>query len=81
MTETLDRRARNSGPGEQPVEGIAGSGRTASRMWSSRLIGALFLAGFLTYGIGSALVNSVVDGTDFLAAVGSQQTTWRSGPS
>ena len=49
--------------------------RTASRMWTSRLIGGLFLAGFIIYGTGSILVNSVVDGNDFLASVGSQQTT------
>lgn len=48
---------------------------TGSRMWSSRLIGALFLAGFLLYGTGSVLVTSVVDGPDFLAGVGSMQTT------
>jgi hypothetical protein len=49
--------------------------RTMSRMWSSRLIGALFLAGFLTYGTGSILVTSVVDGPAFLAGVSAQQTT------
>ncbi len=48
--------------------------RTGSRMWTSRLIGALFLAGFAIYGTGSILVNSVVDGPDFLAGVSSQQT-------
>ena len=48
---------------------------TASRMWSSRLIAALFLAGFLLYGTGSILVMSVVDGDDFLANVGSMETT------
>lgn len=49
--------------------------RTGSRMWSSRLIGALFLTGFLLYGTGSILVSSVVDGPDFLAGVGSMKTT------
>jgi hypothetical protein len=44
-------------------------------MWTSRLIGALFLAGFLIYGAGSILVNSVVDAPNFLAGVGAQQTT------
>jgi hypothetical protein len=48
--------------------------RTGSRMWTSRLIGAMFLAGFLFYGTGSVLVNSVVDGADFLAGVGARQT-------
>jgi Domain of unknown function (DUF4386) len=49
--------------------------RTTSRMWSSRLIGALFLAGFAVYGIGSILVNSVVEGPSFLAGVGAKETT------
>lgn len=49
--------------------------RTGSRMWTSRLIGALFLAGFIIYGTGSLLVESVVDGPDFLASVDSQKTT------
>ena len=49
--------------------------RTASRMWTSRVIGALFLAGFLLYGSGSVLVSSVVDGPNFLAGVNSMQTT------
>jgi len=49
--------------------------RTGSRMWTSRLIGALFLAGFVVYGTGSILVNSVVDGPDFLAGVDSQKFT------
>lgn len=48
---------------------------TGSRMWASRLIGALFLAGFLVYGTGSVLVNSVLEGPDFLKGVGSMQTT------
>ena len=62
-----------SGRGGIPTE--AGDPRTGSRMWTSRLIGALFLAGFVIYGTGSILVNSVVDGPDFLAGVGSQKTT------
>ncbi|MPZ61915.1 MAG: DUF4386 family protein [Propionibacteriales bacterium] len=61
------------GHGAVPTE--ARNPRTGSRMWSSRLIGALFLAGFVVYGTGSVLVTSVVDGPDFLAGVGAQQTT------
>jgi hypothetical protein len=61
--------------GRGGVSTEAGDPRTGSRMWTSRLIGALFLAGFLVYGTGSILVNSVVDGPDFLAGVGAQQTT------
>jgi hypothetical protein len=48
---------------------------TGSRMWASRLIGALFLVGFLLYGTGSILVNSVLDGTDFLKNVDTMKTT------
>jgi hypothetical protein len=44
-------------------------------MWTSRLIGGLFLVGFVVYGTGSVLVTSVVDGSDFLAGVGAQETT------
>jgi len=44
-------------------------------MWSSRLIAALFLAGFLLYGTGSVLVNSVVEGPDFLSDVTPMRTT------
>jgi len=62
-----------SGRGATPTN--AGDPRTGSRMWTSRLIGALFLAGFIVYGTGSNLVNSVVDGPDFLTGVGSQKTT------
>jgi hypothetical protein len=67
-----------------PTSGYRGPGgvrtdvedpRTGSRMWTSRLIGSLFLAGFIVYGTGSILVESVVDGPDFLADVDSQKTT------
>ena len=61
--------------GRRAVPTEAGDPRTSSRMWTSRLIGALFLAGFVIYGTGSILVTSVVDGPDFLAGVGSQKTT------
>jgi hypothetical protein len=46
-----------------------------SRMIYSRLIGALFLAGFLVYGVGFALVTSVISAPDFLAAISVHQTT------
>ncbi len=42
--------------------------------FSSRLIGALFLAGFLAYGVGFALVTSVIGVPDFLSTVTSKQT-------
>jgi hypothetical protein len=47
----------------------------AARKTYARLIGALFLIGFLTYGIGFTLVNSVITVPDFLANVPAVQTT------
>lgn len=45
------------------------------RMLHSRLIGALFLLGFLFYGTGMALVSSVVGVPDFLKTIGAHQNT------
>ena len=42
---------------------------------SSRLIGALFLAGFLVYGVGFGLVTSVIGKPDFLSTIAAHQTT------
>jgi hypothetical protein len=44
-------------------------------MTNSRLIGALFLLGFLCYGVGSALATSVTGGSDFLSTISAHQTT------
>jgi hypothetical protein len=41
----------------------------------ARLIGALFLVGFLTYGIGFTLVNSVISVPDFMATLPAVQST------
>jgi hypothetical protein len=48
---------------------------TGSRMLYSRLIGALFLAGFLVYGVGFGLVTSVVGAPDVLSTIAVHQTT------
>jgi hypothetical protein len=45
------------------------------RMFHSRLIGGLFLAGFLAYGTGFALVMSVIGAPDFLANIAIHRTT------
>ena len=45
-----------------------------SRMKYSRVIGALFLLGFLSYGIGSGLATSLVGGSNFLSTVAASQT-------
>jgi hypothetical protein len=44
-------------------------------MTYSRLIGALFLVGFLFYGVGAALVTSVTGTPDFLSTLPAHQTT------
>src|SRR5205085_10738682 len=51
------------------------SNSTGSRMLYSRLIGALFLLGFLFYGVGAALVTSVTGAPDFLSTISAHQTT------
>jgi hypothetical protein len=60
---------------QTPIRAKAGLGHlTRSRMMYSRLIGALFLLGFLSYGIGSGLVTSLVGGSNFLSTVAASQT-------
>src|SRR5207253_7857619 len=56
-----DRGTENNSPG--------------SRMTYSRLIGALFLVGFLFYGVGAALVTSVTGAPDFLSTISAHQMT------
>src|SRR5437764_1539132 len=56
-----DRGTENNSPG--------------SRMTYSRSIGALFLVGFLFYGVGAALVTSVTGAPDFLSMSSAHQTT------
>ena len=48
---------------------------TGSRMASSRLIGALFLSGFLFYGVGYGLVSSVTGAPGFLSTISAHPTT------
>ena len=40
---------------------------------SARLIGALFIAGFIFYGVGFGLVSSVIDAPDFLSMISAHQ--------
>src|SRR2546426_7681599 len=47
---------------------------TGSRMMYSRIIGALFLLGFLFYGVGSGLATSLVGGSNFLSTIAASQT-------
>jgi Domain of unknown function (DUF4386) len=55
-------------------EALKKSVLTESRMTYSRLIGALFLLGFVSYGVGFALVTSVVGVPDFLSTISARQT-------
>src|SRR5215204_1715711 len=45
------------------------------RMTYSRLIGALFIAGFVVYGAGFGLTSSVLGAPDFLSTISAHQTT------
>jgi hypothetical protein len=45
------------------------------RMTYSRLIGALFIAGFVVYGAGFGLTSSVVGAPDYLSTISAHQTT------
>src|ERR1700682_2775845 len=62
---SADRGTRNNSPG--------------LRMTYSRSIGALFLVGFLFYGVGAALVTSVTGDPDFLATISAHHTTLLAG--
>src|ERR1700716_1335449 len=60
---------------QTPVGGPSKAGVLAdSRMKYSRVIGALFLLGFLSYGIGSGLATSLVGGSNFLSTIAASQT-------
>jgi hypothetical protein len=50
------------------------SASMGSRMTYSRLIGALFPAGFVVYGVGFGLTSSVVGAPDFLSTISAHQS-------
>jgi hypothetical protein len=54
--------------------GTAPSVMSSSRMRQSRILGALFLAGFLVYGSGSSIVASLVGGSDILGTIAPLQS-------
>src|SRR5919199_2807826 len=47
----------------------------AFRMTYSRLIGALFIAGFVVYGVGFGLTSSVISAPDFLSTISAHHST------
>src|SRR5438874_7821684 len=79
MTTTIRAVSGNSVPVTGRTNGNADRGTEnnspGSRMTYSRLIGALFLVGFLFYGVGAALVTSVTGAPDFLSTISAHQTT------
>src|SRR5258707_3160042 len=70
---TLKQNSRNAEPA-RAGESLKRTGAMGSRMTHSRLIGALFLAGFLVYGVGFGLVTSIVGKPDFLSTISAHQT-------
>ena len=79
MTTTVRAASAISGPVASRTNGHVDtaiqSNSPGSRMTYSRLIGALFLVGFLFYGVGAALVTSVTGAPDFLSTISGHQTT------
>ena len=55
-------------------QSLKSSGLTGHRMAVSRVIGALFLAGFLLYGVGSVLATSVTGRANFLSTISANTT-------
>jgi hypothetical protein len=68
MTSSVQGRDA-AGHGDQSIEDPQGPGKRYSR-----LFGALFLAGFLVYGIGFGLVSSVTTAPDFLSTLAAHST-------
>ena len=75
----IDTKPTTNGHGLATLQTPTGAKATrgdlaGSRMTYSRLIGALFLAGFLFYGVGSGLATSLVGGPNFLSTIAGSQT-------
>ena len=69
MTSTVLGRD-TAGQGDLAIDDPQGPGKRYSR-----LFGALFIAGFLVYGIGFGLVSSVTTAPDFMATLSAHSTT------
>jgi hypothetical protein len=63
-----------SGSAEPVAASLKRSGLTGSRITVSRLVGALYLAGFLVYGVGSILTKSVTGSSIFLSTIPAHQS-------
>ncbi len=73
MNQTIWPRSI-SGSAEPVAASLKRSVLTGSRMTYSRLIGALFLLGFLSYGVGFGLVTSVTGSHNFLTTISAHRT-------
>ena len=69
MTSTVQGRD-SAGPTNPSIEDPQGPGKRFSRIF-----GALFIAGFVVYGIGFGLVSSVTTAPDFMATLSAHSTT------
>ena len=74
MNQAISSRSSSSTEAVDAGESLKRSMSTGRRMTYSRLIGALFLAGFLVYGVGSVLVTSVTGGSHFLSTISANKT-------
>jgi hypothetical protein len=74
MNQTISSRSSSSPELVGTGESLKRSVLTGHRMTVSRVIGALFLCGFLLYGVGSVLVTSVTGGSNFLSTISAHKT-------
>jgi hypothetical protein len=74
MTQTLAQGSLSVEP-IASVESRKRTGAVGPHRVVSRVIGALFLLGFASYGTGFGLVTSVVGGPDYLSTISARQTT------
>jgi hypothetical protein len=71
--QALNLYAGNAGPAAADGSSTRPSAMD-SRKVVSRVIGALFLLGFVSYGVGFAIVSPMIAAPDFLAAIPARQT-------
>lgn len=69
----LSTRLSSAGP-VAAGESLKSRALMGSRMTNSRVIGALFLLGFLVYGVGGALVASLTGAHDMLSTISAHKT-------
>ena len=60
--------------GSRQAQALRSSTLSGHRMAVSRVIGALFLGGFVFYGIGTVMANSVTGGSNFLATISANKS-------